>query len=140
MRNESIQKVGCLICLVLLCACGSKDAPAESTAPATETTAGNEPGAPTAAPTAATPAASAAEPAAADVPPGAREVRAAMAKKDYEAAVGRLISMRATLKNEHIGEFGVLQGQTREELMVAAETDRKAAEALMTLRHALSGQ
>jgi len=76
-----------------------------------------------------------------EVLPGASDVRAALAKKDYSGAVGGLVALKAfAATQEQIIEYNNVYGEVKSTLMEAAQTDAKANEALMTLRAATSGR
>jgi hypothetical protein len=66
-----------------------------------------------------------------DVLPGASDVRASLAKQDYDAAVSSLLALRAdSLEGEKYTEYMTLYGEVLDTLRRAAGHDRKAAAAL----------
>jgi hypothetical protein len=88
--------------------------------------------APVAAPTA---------PAGGEVLPGASSVREALAKKDYETAVGGLLALRgAATGQERYEAYLALYGEVIDTLRVEQSTDRKAAQALAQLNLATRGR
>src|SRR5688572_29903983 len=120
------------VLLVLMVAgCGKK---AEQTA--ADSAAAEDPA------TAAAPSAKAAAPAPGkEVLPGTSSVRAAMEKKDYDAAVGGLLALRgAATRSPQAEEYSTLYDEVKFALIDASQTDPKAASALMTLRGAAAGR
>lgn len=113
-----------LAAAALFAGCGKK---AEPEAPAAEAAAP--------APAAATPAAPGKE-----VLPGSNTVRDALAKKEYERAVGSLLALKgAAVTSAQTEEYMRLYDEVKFGLM-DAETDPKAAQALAMLRAASSGR
>ena len=114
--------------------CGKKEAedPAAAAATTEETAA-------SATPTASAPAAPA--PTGQEVLPGASSVRAAVARKDYDAAVGGLLALKgAAQRSLQSEEYATLYDEVKFALLDASATDQKAATALMTLRAASAGR
>lgn len=76
-----------------------------------------------------------------EVLPGSASVRAALARKDYDTAVGGLLALRgAATRPPQSEEYVALYDEVKFALLDASQTDRKAAAALMTLRAAASGR
>ena len=72
--------------------------------------------------------------------PGAADVRAAMEKKDYEAAVAGLMKIKeAATTDEQTAQFSVLSSEVRSKLLEAGDKDEKAADALNALRVMTTG-
>ena len=105
--------------------CGKKQA--EEAAP--------EPVAEVAAPAAPEPVKKAAPAKQAEVLPGARDVRNALAQKNYDHAVNALLVLEGTLQtDEQRYEYAVLFQEVRDTLMDNQTSDRRAAQALAYLR------
>ena len=124
-----------LVLGTLVASCGKKDEEAAvEAAPAEETAAAS----------AATPAANApAAPAAPgkEVLPGAASVRAALASKDYETAVGGLLALKgAATPGPMAEEYTALYDEVKFALLEASQTDQKAATALAMFRAATAGR
>ena len=67
--------------------------------------------------------------------PGAAEVKAAVDKKDYDAAMASLLKVKATLATEDQQlQFMALSHWLKGKLIDASATDPKAAETLNTMR------
>jgi hypothetical protein len=70
-----------------------------------------------------------------------RSVREALAKKDYETAVGGLLALRgAATGQERYEAYLALYGEVIDTLRVEQSTDRKAAQALAQLNLATRGR
>jgi hypothetical protein len=65
--------------------------------------------------------------------PGATDVRQALARKDYQGAVARVVALKPMVQREQWEKYVELQYEVRNALGEASETDRNAAEALLTL-------
>ena len=87
--------------------------------------------------TAATPAAA---PAGAERLPGENTVRESLAKKDYDTAVGGLLALRGAATGDRYTAYMELYGEVLGALRENSATDRKAAEALVTLQAASRGR
>lgn len=72
--------------------------------------------------------------AAAEVLPGASAVRDSLAKKDYQNAVGGLLALRGAATGDRYTEYLALYGEVIDTLRTESRSDRKAAEALVTLQ------
>ncbi|MBI3414854.1 MAG: hypothetical protein HY043_05950 [Verrucomicrobia bacterium] len=72
--------------------------------------------------------------------PGAADVMAALAKKDYDGAMAALMKVKeAATGEEQTVQFGVLSSQVKSKLLEVADQDQKAADALSVLRAMASG-
>ena len=70
-----------------------------------------------------------------EVLPGASDIREALAKKDYDRAVGGVIALQNLLSTEaQRSEYNSLFQEIRDTLIEKSPTDRKAAEAMAQLR------
>jgi hypothetical protein len=66
--------------------------------------------------------------------PGAKDVLAAIEKKDYDRAVAALMNVQASLTTEEqLRQFKVLAWQARERIYVVGTTNEKALQAAMTI-------
>jgi hypothetical protein len=133
MKNR-IARLGAAVLLVTLAAgCGKKAEDAAVETPAAADSAAAAPAAPNA------PAAEAAP--GKEVLPGASSVRAALARKDYETAVGGLLALRgAATQGPMAEEYTALYDEVKFALIEVSQTDPKAATALGTLRVATAGR
>lgn len=76
-----------------------------------------------------------------EVLPGASSVRAAMAKKDYETAVGALLALKgAAVAGPQTEEYMALYDEVKGGLIDVSLTEPKANAALMILRSASAGR
>src|SRR5687768_1090290 len=124
-----------VVALAVLTACGKK----EGAAPEASSE-GAGAGSTEAAPAAAPPAATAANPGAESLP-GENAVRAAMASKDYETAVSRLIALKPlATAGEKQTEYTALYGEVIDTLRAESATDQKAAAALINLNAITRGR
>jgi hypothetical protein len=110
------------LALVSLTGCGKKDESAEAAPPE-------------AAPADATAAAPAPKPAGApaETLPGASAVRDALAKKDYDTAVGGVLALQGMATGERHQEYINLYAEVLDTLRAESSSNRKAAEALASL-------
>lgn len=73
--------------------------------------------------------------------PEATNILAALNQKDYPAAVASLASLKGSIASqEQQLEYRSLAGQVRDQVVVAADGDPKAAEALQALNILFSGR
>jgi hypothetical protein len=72
--------------------------------------------------------------------PGANSVRDALAKKDYETAVGALLALRGMATGDRYTEYMALYGEVVDTLRSEAPSNRKAAEAYASLTAATRGR
>ena len=127
----SLKRLGLALPMALLIGCGgSGDAEADAAAEAAEV------------PVEETAEAAPAAPAAPgrEVLPGASSVRDALAKKDYDTAVGGLMALRGAAQGEAHTEYLTLYGEVLDTLRVESTTDPKAAEALAKFNLATRGR
>jgi len=123
-----------ILLAVLVSSCGKKAESSSGDVPAAETSTAaateNAPKAPAA------PAAPGKE-----VLPGSSSVRAAIAKKDYDTAVGALLALKgAATQGAPAQEYSALYDEVKFALLDASQSDPKAAAALTTLRAAMAGR
>ena len=72
--------------------------------------------------------------------PGATDVMAALAKKDYDGTMAALMKVKEAATTEELTvQFGVLSSQVKSKLLEVADQDQKAADALNALRAMASG-
>jgi len=72
---------------------------------------------------------------------GADDVATALEKKDYDEAMAALLRVQSSVRTqEQKNQFMTLSWETKTKLIEAAETDPKAAQALMALRAMNSGR
>ena len=119
--------------LVSLSGCGKKAASAAATA------APDDAAAPADATATAAPAPRPAAPAA-ETLPGASSVREALAKKDYDTAVGGLLALRGMAGGDRQQEYVNLYAEVVDTLRAESSTDRKAAQALAGLMATTRGR
>jgi hypothetical protein len=73
--------------------------------------------------------------------PGASNVFASLAQKDYEGAIAAWAKLRGTAANEEQqAQFSALSEELRGQLAKSSATDPKAAEAFNALRLVMSGR
>jgi hypothetical protein len=134
MGKKSLTRVAATtVALVLFAACAKKQAAQpEATAAPAETPAEAPSGSAASAPK---PAAAAAESL-----PGANSVREALAKKDYDTAVGALLALRGMATGDKMPEYTALYGEVIDTLRSEASSNRKAAEAYGNLLAASRGR
>lgn len=131
MRVVLFSLVSSAILIGISAGCGKKDSSgADASAPAESTTE------PVAAPAASVPPATST----AETLPGANAVREAMAKKDYQTAVGGLLALRGAATGDRYTEYMSLYGEVIDTLRAESSTDRKAAEALAGLNAVSRGR
>jgi hypothetical protein len=127
MMRPFSRLAGTLLVSAILAGCG-KNSKTEAPA-ATQSTSGTESGA------AAKPSASG------EILPGASSVRSALAKKDYETAVGALLVLKRTAApGPQTEEFSVVYNEVKLALIEASPTDPKAANAMALFRAATAGR
>jgi len=122
MRNPGIFRIVTGCALISLAACSKKDdtATEAASAPAAAEKPGNTGG---------------------EKIPGEKDFHAAVAEKNYSAAVERLMGMQPLLASpEQRDHWSGLYGELRSTLMDSSDKDPKAAEALMQLRAVLNGR
>ena len=127
MKSKLIIGMGISCALAVLVSCGKKSAESE---PAASTEAPTEPAAASAKPVVAQEAPVAAKGIELE---GEREVRQALARKDYTTAVTRLVAMRPQIPAELTEKYIAFQYEVRNTLQDASATDPKAAEAVILL-------
>lgn len=132
MTKIGFKKVGFILAVSLLGACGKKD----QEAPAAVAEALAAEAAAEAAP--AEPAAPA--PLGIETMPGENGVRSALASKNYEGAVAQLVAMKNGIPAEMWSTYVSFFGEVRNDLADAAEKDPKAAQALMVMRGMTAGR
>jgi hypothetical protein len=72
--------------------------------------------------------------------PGENAVKAALAAKEYNTAVSKLLAMKNGLPNEMWEIYAELYGEVRNTLAEDAQNNPQAAEALVMLRAATAGR
>lgn len=136
IRRTALGVAGATLLLTIGCS-KTEEAPTTEAAPAeVEATAAADPAA--AAPAEAP--APAPAPQGAEKLPGENTVREAMAKKDYETAVGGLLALRGAATGDRHEAYLSLYGEVIDTLRVEASQDRKAATALAQLQMATRGR
>ena len=134
MIRPIVRLTASFVIACVVAGCGKKAAEDPTAAAAT-----TEESAPSAAPAAGAPAAP--TPTGQEVLPGSSSVRAAIARKDYDAAVGGLLALKgAAQRSPQSEEYATLYDEVKFALLDASATDQKAATALMTLRAASAGR
>ncbi len=83
--------------------------------------------------TTAAPAPAPAAPAGGETLPGASSVRDALAKKDYETAVGALLALRGLATGDRAAEYTTLYGEVVDTLRAESSSNPKAAQAYASL-------
>jgi hypothetical protein len=121
------------LALAGLTGCGKKEAAADPAAATPEAAPADA--AATAAPAPAQPASAGAE-----TLPGANSVRDALAKKDYETAVGGLLALQGIATGDRRQEYINLYAEVVDTLRLESSTDRKAAQAYASLMAARGGR